>query len=335
MEEAFHRGGSVARRIAPSSRLRALVLGAAVAAALLAGCDGDDEGQVGDGAGTAPGGGGSLIWALPESPGTLDPLFARSDEERLVARQVYEPLVERLTGPFEDPRRVPGIARVVRRTADPTVWRVSLRPGVRFADGTPVNAAAVIANAERWQANPELSGLPPQPELFVFAPKPPYEVRFKLAEPEPGFGRRLASPALGLVSPLALRRAADGELGFGLVAGSGSGPFELRERGAGSLLLARNAGWWGTDRALGPALDLLEFVVEPSVSERAAMLRDGAVQVAGDLHGAALRAAAMDPLLTVVSESDGIVAERSVRGIPVEDPVPSLNGVWRTRIASG
>ena len=313
--------------------MRAL-LGIVAVAALLAGCDSDEEGQVGDASATAPGGGGSLVWALPESPATLDPLFAGSDAERLVARQVYEPLVERLAGPFEDPRRVPGIARAVRRTSDPTVWRVALRPGVRFADGTPVNAAAVIANAERWQAHPGLSGLPPQPELFVFAPKPPYEVRFKLAEPDPGFARRLASPALGLVSPLALRRAGGGELGFGLVTDSGSGPFELRERGAGSLILARNAGWWGTDRALGPALDLLEFGVEPVEGERAALLRDGAAQVASELRGSVLDAVAADPLLTVVSEAGGIVAERSVRGIPAEE-APFLNGVWRTLIASG
>jgi peptide/nickel transport system substrate-binding protein len=252
-----------------------------------------------------------------------------------VARQIYEPLVERLAGPFDDPRRVAGIARVVRPTSDPTVWRIALRPGVRFADGTPVNAAAVLANAERWQAQPQLSGLPSEPELFVFAPKPPYEVRFKLARPDPEFGLRLASPALGLVSPVALRRAGGAELGLGLVTDSGSGPFELRERGAGSLVLARNAGWWGSNRALGPALDQLEFRVERLEAERAALLREGAVQVGSDLSGATVRQLAMDPLLEVVSRAKGIVAERSVRGIPAAGPVPSLNGVWRTRIAAG
>jgi peptide/nickel transport system substrate-binding protein len=304
-------------------------------AVLLGGCGSGDEEQVSDGAGGAPGGGGELVWALPEGPGTLDPLFARTPTERLVARQMYEPLVERLAGPFDDPRRVPGIARVVRPTGDPTVWKVELRPGVRFGDGAPVNAAAVLANAERWQALPELSGLPPQPQLFVFAPKPPYEVRFKLAEPDPGFGRKLASPALGLVSPPALRRGPDEEVGFGPIADSGGGPFELRERGAGALVLARNAEWWGTERALGPGLDLLEFSVEPSAGERAMALRDGVAQVASELNGPTLRVLGMDPLLTVVSDDEGIVAERSIRGIPPDDAVPSLNGVWRTRIAAG
>jgi ABC-type transport system substrate-binding protein len=314
----------------------ALALALLSLTALGLGC-GDDEPAVPAVGPTAGSGGGSVVWALPDRPHTLDPLFARTPADRLAARQLHEPLVEELSGPFGDPRRVDGLALSATQTRDPTVWRLRLRPGVRFQDGTPFNAAAVLANAERWQAYPELSGVPPSPEAFVFAPKPD-EVRFKLAVPDPNFDRVLASPSLGIVSPQALRRAGGGELGFRLATESGTGPFEPRERTPGSLLLARNALWWGSGRpALGPAIDQLNFVVVPQQEDRVSLLRAGEAQVATGFDQSGARDVKRDPLLTVVSTAGAaaIAAERSIRGIPAEEPVPALNGLWQTRIDAG
>jgi len=43
-----------------------------------------------------------------------------------------------------------------------------------------------------------------------------------------------------------------------------------------------------------------------------------------------------NPLLTTVSSGGeaglGLGIERSIRGIPADDPAPPLNGVWRTGI---
>jgi peptide/nickel transport system substrate-binding protein len=301
--------------------------------ALVAGC-GEDDAALPPAGALASGSGGELAWAVAERPTTLDPLFARTAADRLAARQVFEPPVEQLSGPYGDPRRVDGLVLAVSQTSDPRVWRLRLRTGVRFRDGTPFNAAAVLANAERWQAYPELSGLAPPPEVFVFAPKPD-EVRFKLAQPDPDFDRALASPALGIVSPEALRRAGGGELRYAQIADAGTGAFEPRERSADRLLLARNAGWWGSGRpALGPAIDQLEFVLASSERERVALLRRGEVQAASALGPGARRAVRRDPLLAIASTAGktAIGAERSVRGIPTDEAVPSLNGVWQTRI---
>jgi peptide/nickel transport system substrate-binding protein len=304
----------------------------AVLALAIAGCGGSDE------SGSAPavsgGQGGTLRWALADRPAALDPLFAITPSEKLVSRQIHEPLVEELGGPFDDPRRLPGLALSARPSSDDRVWRLALRPGIRFQDGTPLDAQAVVANAQRWQALSSRSGLPPEPELFVFSPRPD-QVTFKLALGDPRFDRRLASPRLGLVSPRVLREAAGSPLTPGQASESGTGPFELRERSKDGLLLARNSDWWGTDRGLGPAIDQLELPIVPDPDDRLSELRDGSVEVASELRPAKARRLRGDPLLTALPDGYGTATgiERSVRGIPPGIPAPALNGVWLTRIS--
>jgi peptide/nickel transport system substrate-binding protein len=300
----------------------------------LAACDGGTEEGAAVGAAGAPGTGGTLVWALADRPASLDPLFAETESEQLVARQIHEPLVAELSGPFEDARRVPGLALSALPSSDRTVWRLRLRPGVRFQDGTPFNASAVLANIDRWRTTGEGRAL--IADALADAPRPDL-VRFILPAPDSDFDSRLASPRLGIVSPRALARASGSELDPSEAAQSGTGPFELRERAADRLLLAHNPDWWGTDRDLGPAVDQLEFTVVPDRDERVSLLGEGAVQVASALDRDQLAEVKRDPLLTMVPESraEGLGIERSVRGIPRREPAPPLNGVWRTGIDAG
>src|SRR4051794_39178176 len=123
-----------------------LLLGAAIAALIVAcaGCGGGSPESVSPGAARTPG--GTLEIAVPKAPGTLDPLLA-SPADLLIARQIYEPLVERLSGPYGDPRRLAGLVTSIEPVAQQTIWRLHLRPNVRFQDGARYNAGAVLANA--------------------------------------------------------------------------------------------------------------------------------------------------------------------------------------------
>jgi ABC-type transport system substrate-binding protein len=259
-------------------------------------------------------------------------LLTRTQAGQIVCRQIYEPLVAQLAGPFEDARRVPGLALSIRPSGDRTIWRLRLRPGVRFQDGTPLNASAVLANAERWSATAEGQGLLPQ--LFeADAPRPDL-VRFFLAAPDPRFDERLSSPRLGIVSPRVLGAGDRAELASGV--NSGTGAFELRERDRSRLLLARNSAWWGSGRGLGPALDQVEFRIVPDADERIELLNGAEAQVASGLPAFAVQEASGDPLLTTLPADDGGIAmERSVRGIDSAREIPSLSGVWLTTIGSG
>jgi peptide/nickel transport system substrate-binding protein len=307
----------------------------AVALALaLAGCGGEgDEGTPALSAGQPLGEGGTLVWAVADRVEGIDPLTAGTRAEQLVSRQIHEPLIASLGGPFGDTRRVSGLARRARPSGDARLWTLSLRSGVRFQNGEPFNADAVVANAERWLASPE------GPELLpglveVFAPRFD-DVRFILAAPDPRFDARLAAPELGIVAPRALR-AAGGRVGaLDRQMGTGTGPFELRERSADRLLLARNTSWWGAGSAdLGPALEQIEFRVEPSSAVRLALLDAGDVELADELVSSQADQALADPLLNAVRGAGELWLgmSRAVRGVDSAREIPSLSRAWLTNV---
>src|SRR5262245_26596744 len=310
-----------------AATLALLALGA------LAGCGGGGGGDSRSGAQLPPaGGGGTLTYALPSLPKTLDPLAATGRAGLTVSRQVYEPLIAQLHGPYGQTATQPGLVVSVGPSANRSIWSFELRSGVRFQDGSPFNAAAVLANSRRWQSDPRGRSL--LPHLFAVDAPTPSEVRFILDRPVRDLPQRLASPRLGIVSP----RALDPENGQGAhylpdVRNSGIGAFEPSSNGPARLELSRSAGWWGSPMGLGPALDGVTFVVAPFPGQRYRMLAEGAAQVADPLNPAGIRAAEADPLLTTVGgPHGGIGLEGSVRGISSARAIPALTAVWLTRL---
>lgn len=278
------------------------------------------------------GGNGTLTYALPSLPASLDPLASKSRLAETVTRQLYEPLIERLSGPYGQTEAQPGLALNAQPSPNRTTWTITLRLGVRFQDGTPFNAASVLANARRWQSDPR--GRAILPELFAVDAPRPDEVRVLLDRPVRDLPRRLASPRLGIVSPRALEPQSGQKARFLPDArGSGTGAFEAGAGGPARLELSRFAGWWGSPLGLGPALDGVTFVVAPLADQRYRMLAEGAVQVAEPLDASGLRAAEADPLLNSVGgPRSGIGMEGSVRGISSARVVPVMSGVWLTRL---
>jgi peptide/nickel transport system substrate-binding protein len=308
-------------------RTRRLAVLLATAAAI-SGCGGDEAATSPPPAPGSGGEAGELVYALASGPRDLDPLLSASPAGRTVSRQIHEPLVDIVRPPFGQPGRKRGLAVAWSSSRDRRVWSFRLRRRVRFQDGTPFNATAVLANAERWDSLAAgrrlLPGL-----LAVDAPRPDL-VRFLLSRPVAELPVRLRSARLGLVSPRALGSG-------GRLAGdtaSGTGAFELRERRAGrELVLALHDGWWGRRAGLGPALEVVRFLVTPDEGDRLALLRSGEAQVAEGLGPASIAALAAEPLLTLVPAGSGsaLGLERSVRGIEDADP-PVLSSVWLTRV---
>lgn len=317
-------------------RLRGALVGAlAMATALASGC-GDDEATQFAAAGNPQraGGNGELVYAIPSAPGGLDPLAATTISTQTVTRQIFEPLVASLDGPYGRRRGVPGLALSTRHSADFRVWSLRLRPGIRFQDGRLLNASAVLVNAERWRTS--AAGQRLLPGLIAADGPRPNLVRFVFAGPFRNLASRLTDPRLGIVSPTALLPQSGTRASLLRVGQAGSGPFQLDARPTGAVVLTRNRGWWGSARGLGPALDAVAFRAIGRRASRLALLRDGSVRAAGDVGRTAAERLRADPLLTSVAPASpyAIGLERSVRGIDDWRP-QSLSGVWMTSINRG
>lgn len=313
---------------------RARLLAVAVAGLLVfAGCGEDEDSAPATGTLDQPGAGGVLTWALAERAAEIDPLLANTRSELLVTRQIHEPLKEALAGPFGVPRRQQGLAEFWRSSQGGTVWSFRLRSGVRFEDGTRFNGQAVLANAQRWRTTPAGRALVPG-LLAADSPRPDL-VRFILDRPDPDFPRLLEDPRTGIVSPRALDPASGDGAKLRRTSRTGTGPFEIRESDSDGTVLARNIAWWGTQQKLGPALDQVEFRVVKRAPDRLALLSGGDVQVAEALGSEAERAR-RDPLLEVLGgDGNALGLQRSVRGISSATEIPSLSGVWLTRVGAG
>lgn len=90
--------------------------------------------------------GDTLTIAVDADPPTLDATIANQGLTYRATSQIYEGLV------FRDPATnalVPRLATAWKQV-DPTTWRFTLRRGVKFSDGTPLNAAAVKFSLERF-----------------------------------------------------------------------------------------------------------------------------------------------------------------------------------------
>jgi peptide/nickel transport system substrate-binding protein len=251
-----------------------------------------------------------------------------------VVGQIYEPLTRSVSAPYEQGTSEAGLALWARVGAGGTIWRVRLRPGVRFSDGARLDAAAVLENAMRWRTTPAGQALLPG-LVAADAPRPDL-VRFIFDRPLNDVRHRLASVRLGIVSPRALRlpnatdRLANGQA-------AGTGPFELHRRTRREILLARNRRWWGTRQDLGPGVELISLRFPRSADRRLALLRRDKVQIAEGLGSAQARALRRDPLLTGEAGPAGtrIGLSRAVRGFPSGATAPMLSRTWLTTVGTG
>ena len=242
--------------------------------------------------------GGTLRVAIAAQAAALDPW---ADDASLVAtRQIFETLVE------VDPatsRITPGLASSWQMANDGGSWTFTLRDGVRFQDGSALDAAAVVASIERGRtmgasAYRTLFGDPSA--IVGIQAVGARTVRFDLRTPFGPFLAHLAAPQTAIAR-----------------ASSGTGPF-VASPGAlaadGTLTLRRNDSYWGRD-ASGkqlPYLDGLVFRPMRDAASRLAELRAGRAEVALELPIAQASSARSDPSLVVSPRKDAALASLGI-----------------------
>lgn len=129
-QSARARGQQRARAGGASARTLAVAAAMLMAASLAAGCSSSSGG--------AQQASSTLTVAAPSPPTTLDPASGEPANETYYDF-AYEPLiVETANGTFQ-----PGLAVSWKYGPDNKSFMITLRPGVRFSDGTPLTASAV------------------------------------------------------------------------------------------------------------------------------------------------------------------------------------------------
>ncbi|WP_102224795.1 ABC transporter substrate-binding protein [Acidimangrovimonas sediminis] len=209
----------------------------------------------------------TLDIAVISDPVTLDPALMASFFEVAVQYNIFEPLVH-VTPKLE---AQPGLAQF--KSVDETTYVMTLRDGLTFHDGTPVDAKAVKANFTRYMdpktGSPRASELGPVKSVDITGEK---EVTIKLSAPYAPFLQVLSNRAGMMVSPAAVEK-----LGADFATQAvGAGPYKVVSWTKNSeLVLEAFDGYWRG----APAFKRVVFHPIPDETVRLNNLRSGTVQL--------------------------------------------------------
>lgn len=211
------------------------VLGAGAGAAALAACTRD----------SSSGGGGRIRLAMFHAPeGNLNPLT--NDGLKLTRWSC----AETLTRIDAEGQALEGLATTWTRE-DENTWRLTIREGVTFHDGTDLSAEAV-ASALTFAAG---ASKPPRSldGIDLGATAEGKDVLITTGTPDPLMPQRLSSPQLVILAPAAYPDSPDGAID---PVRHGTGPFVLTASNASaSATLDRYEEYWG-DKAAAPGIDV-------------------------------------------------------------------------------
>ena len=210
--------------------------------------------------------------------------------------------------------------------ASPTQLTFTLRSDVKFQDGTPFNADAVVTNINRIlndHTSPRYSEISSVTSVQAVDST---HVQFNLSKPFAPLLAALTDRAGMMLSPAAI---ASGEDLVNAPKNAGSGPFEFVEWVKGDhLTLQRNPNYWDKS-ASGASLPYLDKVVYHPITNESVMytnLQTGTMQVAGSLGATDVAAAKANPSLTY-KQSPGL----SFFGIELNTQAAPFNNVHARR----
>jgi peptide/nickel transport system substrate-binding protein len=239
--------------------------------------------------------------ALREDPDILDPTLSRT----YVGRIVYAALCDKLFDIDERLQIVHQLA-TAHRWEDPKTLLITLREGVRFHDGEPMDAEAVRYSLNRhltMQGSFRRSEINSMEAVEVVDPR---TVRIRLKEPSAAFLAQLTDRAGMIVSPKAAE-AAGRNFGTRPVC---AGPFRFVERVAQErIVVERFPEYWDAGRV---HLQRITYLPIPDNTVRLANLQSGAVEFGERMEPDDMRAIQRDRRLRVVA-----VEELGYQGITI------------------
>jgi peptide/nickel transport system substrate-binding protein len=274
----------------------------AVTAALLAACGSSGDSGSGGGGGGGdvgePQSGGSVTLGQQAEPRTLDPatMSNNTSGQTLVGGSLYGQLLTvDADGEVEY-----GLAESLSSSDGGTTWKLTLREGLTFSDGTPLDAAAVQFGWERI-LDPTLGSSSRGVVAFIDTMTASGQtLDFTLKTPIAQFENAISEqgPLNWIASPDALRAGATAFDENPI----GAGPFVLESwQRSGQMVLTRNESYWDSPR---PYLDELVLTANPDADQRYSTV------VSGGADGTTLS----NPDIFARAEADGLTGHTAPLG---------------------
>lgn len=243
-----------------------------------------------------------FVFARGSDAQKLDPADIDDGESGNTLAQICEGLVRFKSGTLQIE---PCLAESYSISDDGLVYRFQLRPGVRFHDGTPLNAETALFSFHR-QMDPSHPGHLKEASfsywkyLYQDIEKVEAEgdmaLKFTLSKPNASLLNSLAVFPAFLVSPTALETHGKNFQRHPV----GTGPFRFIEwRPNQAISMERNDDYWGEK----PSLKRIVMTVSPDSTVRLLKLKGGDIQGMDGLQPAELAALKNDPNVDIYQEA--------------------------------
>lgn len=235
----------------------------------------------------APAQSAELRIGLQDDADVLDPAQSRT----FVGRIVYTALCDKLVDVSPDLKIVPQLATAWTWSADGKELTMKLREGVLFHDGTPFNAAAVVATIDRNMTLPESRRKSELSSVEKVEATSDYDVKFTLKAPDVTLLAQLSDRAGMIVSPTAAKEMG-ADFGSKPVC---AGPFKFVERvQQDRIVLEKFADYWNKDNVF---IDKVTYLPIPDTTVRLANLRSGELDMIERLAATDAASVKSDPTL--------------------------------------
>ncbi|HWT77529.1 MAG TPA: ABC transporter substrate-binding protein, partial [Candidatus Methylomirabilis sp.] len=240
-----------------------------------------------------PKSGGTLSISHGVDPNHLDPAAINATQGTTITQLVAQPLTSYVnsTGQLE-----PLLATSWTSSPDLRSWTFTLRPGIKFTDGTPFNADAVKKNYDRL-LDPRINPPALNDVRYIKSTEvlDDLHVRLQLSQPIAFLPSIVSTTTAAITSPASWTASGNTyQLAERIV---GTGPYKLVEYVKGDhVLVARNDEYWGSK----PYYANQVFRVMPDAASREAALRSGQLDVLSLPPAPDLDSLRNDPTLRVI-----------------------------------